>query len=175
MAFNFKHLTEEVRMIMIEEVNLDFNNGNLYISNRLSHYGKQIYPQLLLKSIKNGNEEDLAKSLEVYLNSHEQRKNPKGGYTLVKVSSTAAYTLAEGEFNRFYIRALCRVALSSGKRLKVYRAQVSINPRRESEMKIGKFIDARVLLEDLRSNSGVETALGLPPGPNSGLSVELVV
>src|SRR6266851_5569734 len=33
--------------------------------------------------------------------------------------------------------------------------------------------DPKALLTDLRSNPGVDTALGLPPGPNSGLSARL--
>ena len=47
------------------------------------------------------------------------------------------------------------------------------NPRPESEAKIGKTIAPQSLLDDLRKNIGVEPALGLPPGPNSGLSVKL--
>jgi hypothetical protein len=47
------------------------------------------------------------------------------------------------------------------------------NARSASEAKIGTQVDARALLADLRSHQGLEPALGLPPGPNSGLSVEL--
>lgn len=82
--------------------------------------------------------------------------------------------LAEGEFNRFYIRALCWITLLTGKKLKIYRAKFSQTPRIDSQRMIGSFIDAEQLLLDLRKNPGTDTALGLPPGPNSGLSVELV-
>jgi hypothetical protein len=58
--------------------------------------------------------------------------------------------------------------------LKVYRARYSENPRYESEQKIGSFVDAEKLLADLRNNIGIDTHLGVPGGPNSGLSVELV-
>jgi hypothetical protein len=41
-------------------------------------------------------------------------------------------------------------------------------------MKINTKISAKLLLDDLRNSSqGVDTALGLPPGPNSGLSAKL--
>jgi hypothetical protein len=45
--------------------------------------------------------------------------------------------------------------------------------RAESEQKIGQRIAAEALLRDLRAHPGLDTALGLPPGPNSGLSVHL--
>lgn len=45
--------------------------------------------------------------------------------------------------------------------------------RSASEAMIGSHIDPHALLEDLRTHQGIDTALGLPPGPNSGLSVKL--
>jgi hypothetical protein len=39
---------------------------------------------------------------------------------------------------------------------------------------IGRRLNAQALLGDLRKHVGVDTALGLPPGPNSGLSGRLV-
>ena len=44
------------------------------------------------------------------------------------------------------------------------------NPRPESQAKVGALFDAKQLLNDLRTSQGVEPALGIPPGPNSGLS-----
>ncbi len=87
---------------------------------------------------------------------------------------TAPETLAEGEFNRFYARGLCRRAMAQGiESLLVYRAKEVVNPRPESVALIGKSLPVKQLLEDLRANIGTDTALGLPPGPNSGLSVKL--
>jgi hypothetical protein len=83
--------------------------------------------------------------------------------------------LAEGEFNRFYIRALCRRAIANGiPRLVVFRAKTVSNPRPESQEKIWLQIDPIVTLTDLRASPGVETALGIPGGPNSGLSVKFL-
>jgi hypothetical protein len=48
------------------------------------------------------------------MNGTEERRNPRGGITIARVPITAADTLAEGEFNRFYARALCRYALLHG-------------------------------------------------------------
>ena len=43
-----------------------------------------------------------------------------------------------------------------------------------SEQLIGQELGAAKLLADLRKNVGVDTALGLPPGPNSGLTAKIV-
>jgi hypothetical protein len=94
----------------------------------------------------------------------------------VKVPYTAAQTLSEGEFNRYYIRALCLRALKEERELEVYRAKEVSDPRPESQRMIGLILDtkrAETLLNDLRINVGVDTALGLPNGPNSGLSVKI--
>jgi hypothetical protein len=91
-----------------------------------------------------------------------------------KFPITAAQTFAEGEFNRFYIRGLCRRAIEDRiGELVIYRAKEVAKPRRESETRIASKVPAEKLLDDLRGNIGVETALGIPGGPNSGLSVKL--
>ncbi len=174
MAFTFKNLTNETRRYMAEEVNYDLQKNILYISERLSTVGKSVYPALLLKSIESGTEATLAQSLLGKFNPTYLRTNSNGTFTSVKMPYNQNIMLAEGEFNRFYIRALCRIAISNGCKLKIYRAKLSSSPRIESERKIGSFIDPEQLLWDLRNNVGTDTALGLPPGPNSGLSVELV-
>jgi hypothetical protein len=82
--------------------------------------------------------------------------------------------LAEGEFNRFYIRAICLRAIEDGvPEVIVYRAKPVEHARAESEQKIGKGVAPEALLRDLRAHPGIDTALGLPQGPNSGLSVYL--
>lgn len=174
MSFLFKNLTNETRRYMKDEVERDLKNNTLYISDRLSPAGKSAYPNLLLKSIENGNEATLANSLLGEFNPTYLRRNPDGEFIAVKLPSNQHQVLAEGEFNRYYIRALCRISLLSGAQLRIYRAKISGNPRLESEFKIGKLISAEQLLSDLRTNQGTDTALGLPSGPNSGLSVELI-
>ena len=59
--------------------------------------------------------------------------------------------LAEGEFNRFYIRGLCLRAIASGiVDLVIYRAKQVANPRSDSALKIGTTINAQALLDYLR-------------------------
>jgi hypothetical protein len=82
--------------------------------------------------------------------------------------------MAEGEFNRFYVRGLCRYALANGiRQLEVYRAKAVDQPRAGSEEKIGTLVDPQAILDDLRVSAGVEPTLGMPPGPNSGLTLKI--
>ena len=169
MSFYFKNLNDQVRALMKEEVLRDENNGTLYISPRLNNVGKLIYSRLFIKNIMQGNDVSFAKDVGKFLKD-TIIKNGK----VVSMPSNADEMLAQGEFNRFYIRALCRLAIDTNKKIKIYRAKNSFKPRKNSETKIGKIVNPEALLEDLRSHPGLETILGLPTGPNSGISVEIV-
>jgi hypothetical protein len=175
MAFEFRDLYQRTRELMLEEVQYDIERSTLYMSDRLTPAGKDRYPQLLQESVMFGNSESLATALRGHFNPTEQRRKPSGGYITSRVPSNAPEVLAEGEFNRFYIRALCRMVLEEGTgELRVYRAKIVASPRPESIARIGLILPARALLSDLRHNPGVDLALGVPSGPCSGLSVEPV-
>lgn len=176
MALRLLNLDETTRKHMLSELEDDVAKGVLYLSPRLSPRGRLDYAELLRQALNEAHDDWLANSLRGSgrLLLEEQRRKPKGGYTTARVPVTAPDTLAEGEFNRYYVRGLCLRAIESGvTELVVYRAKEVATPRRESEAKIGTRVDPRVLLEDIRTHPGVDTALRLPPGPNSGLSVRL--
>ena len=175
MGLNYKSLDNLTRQKMLEEFNHDTQTNNLYLSKRFNDQGRIHYQQKMPYHIQNGNDDSLAEDLRAK-NSfllHEDRKTTKG-ISKVKVPETAAQTFAEGEFNRFYLRGLCLRAIAENKRIIIYRGRYSENPRSESEALIGLIFEPNQLLNDLRTNIGVDTALGLPPGPNSGLTAELI-
>ena len=174
MKFNFENLDQKTRDLMISEIKIDIDNNQLYISKRFNENGNRLYVDILLDSVRNGDEETLATALKVKnCFAEKETRNGKNGITYAKVPETANQTLADSEFNRFYMRGLSQRAIRTGQSLTIYRARHSDNPRAESEAMVGKTIDAQKLLRDLRKNIGTDTALGLPPGPNSGLSVKL--
>jgi len=175
-ALNLANLDSSTRSFMLDEIVHDIAAGNLYYSPRLSPVGRPLYPELLRNAVRSGTDDSLAAELRVSgrLNPTEERRKPKGGTTTAQVPVTAPETLSEGEFNRFYARGLCLRALAEGiESLVVYRAKEVGSPRPESVALIGKSLPAKKLLDDLRTSIGTDTALGLPPGPNSGLSVRL--
>ncbi len=157
------------------EIEADIAAGTLYESPRLSPAGRDDYAQLLLAATDNGTDDSLAAELRSSGRLNTQETAVRNGKSFAKkVPVTAPETLAEGEFNRYYARAVCLRAINEGPgQVRVYRAKQVTAPRSESELMIDRLFDAHALLDDLRSSNGVEPALGLPPGPNSGLSVEL--
>jgi hypothetical protein len=176
MSFAFADLDPETRRLMLVEIDEDISANKLYLSDRLSAFGRDAYPQLLREAALFFDEHWLAEKLRARncFNATYSRRNSKGGLTEVRMPVNAADMLAEGEFNRFYIRALCRRAIKDGiAELIVYRGKPVTSPRPESEAKIGQLVSPQALLADLRENIGVDTSLGLPAGPSSGLTVRL--
>lgn len=174
MGLDYHNLDDYTRQLMLKEFNHDMECDNCYLSKRFNENGKACFVKIMPEHLLNGNDDTLAEALksnDCFL-THEERKT-KSGTILAKIPDTASQTFAEGEFNRFYIRGLSLRALEEGKQLEVYRARNSSNPRPDSENLIGRKFDARNLLGDLRDNKGIDTAFGLPSGPNSGLSVKI--
>ncbi|CAM3041911.1 hypothetical protein [Vibrio diazotrophicus] len=176
MSIQFNNLDSTTRNQMLNELNSDLENASIYYSSFLKQGFEGKWDELLTEAITEHDDGWLAHQIELnqLLVDSYQRKKPKGGYTTAKVPYTAPQTLAEGEFNRFYCRALCLRAIHEGKMLSVYRGKAVEHARSESELMIGKVISPEELLKDLRTHIGVDTALGLPNGPNSGLTVQLV-
>jgi hypothetical protein len=169
-------VSRTIRSHMLDELDADLAADCLYLSPRLSPPGRARYPSLLRAAMEDGDDRTLEAALsEPGVLSEVERSHSRTGAAIVKrVPFDAATTLAEGEWNRFYLRALCIESVRRGfNEVVVYRAKLCRNPRSSSEAMIGTALDARSLLDDLREHPGVDTALGLPPGPNSGLSARL--
>lgn len=176
MGLKFKNLDPVTRELMLEEIEHDIAAGRLYISDNLNAQGISSYPRLLKEAASTGTDDSLASELHPLLNTHERpRKLKNGQFTKPpRMRSNAHEMLAEGEFNRFYIRAICRRAIQDkSMTIEIYRAKDVETPRSESSAKIGTRIHAQSVLNDLRARPGVDTAFGLPSGPNSGLSAKL--
>lgn len=174
MGIYYRNLDEKTREFMLKELEMDIEQGKIYISSRLNAQGQSKWTGLLKEAIAHHNDDWLANQLKAmgYMNSHETRKTKTGKVINARVPMNASETLAEGEFNRYYARGLCARAIDEGiYEVVVYRGKEVQNPRIESQNKIGQRVNAKDLLEDLRRSPGVEPALGIPPGPNSGLTI----
>lgn len=176
---NLINLDPVTRRYMLAEIDRDIAAGTLYVSNRLSDEGVRDYPGLLREAAQTGTPEALADELRAgRLLDYEMAVSSRGKPFARRVPVTAPETLAEGEFNRYYIRGVCARALADRtSTVRVYRAKDVLSPRPESEARIGVHLDPAALLDDLRvhnSAGSIDTALGVPAGPNSGLSVQLV-
>lgn len=172
MGLNYKNLDDITRSYMLKE----FEIGGYYESPRLRDGNFIDWKNILQEAAKSFNDIWLEDQInaKTLLKSHETRHTTKG-ITTAKVPVNAAQSLAEGEFNRFYLRGLCSRAISEGyEYLRIYRAKAVDSPRSDSIKKIGTLVKADILLNALRKSDFIDNVLGLPAGPNSGLSAEIV-
>ena len=107
MALPYLNLTAEVRMYMAQELDHDIERKCVYMGGRLTVEGKRLWEGLLREALVEHDDAWLAQQLR-------EKRLMKATETTVrgprKVPHTAPVTLSEGEFNRFYMRGLCRFA-----------------------------------------------------------------
>jgi hypothetical protein len=176
MALSYCDLDASTRPLMLEELAADASSRTMQPSKWLTEAGRTHWPELMRRAINEGNDATLARDirlhgyLELYLIHHRNGRPYRS-----RVPYTAADTLADCEFNHYYCRAVCRRSLDGGNGLvEVYRAKSVRDPRPRSQQIIGALVDAQKLLDDLRAHpGGLDAALEVPAGPNSGLSVKL--
>ncbi len=176
MPLDLYDLDRTTRKLMLREIAFDEERGGFYLSPRLSEKGRKDYRRLLTRAVVSYGDQWLADQLRTRgrINETQERRNPRGGVMTVKMPVNAPDILAQGEFNRYYLRALCLRAVKRGDaKLIVHRARHSAKPRPESQRLEGTALDARRLLRDLRRRTGAAMAGVLPVGPNSGLSARL--
>jgi hypothetical protein len=172
MSFEFRHLDDVTRRYMLEEIHAARQEKNLYYSRRFNDHGITRWPVLLQEAARRHDEHWLAYRLEAegLMKGLEGARTPSGGYTIRHVPHNAAETMAEGQFNRYYILGVCRRALAQGRSsVTVYRAKQRAEPSPELEELIGAALDARTLHVELRRHqTSLEHEL---LQPNSSLSV----
>lgn len=169
-AFNM--LDKRTRDLMIEEILLAQKSGELYFSTRFNKIGIDSWSNWLISAASEYDEHWLAYQIESSnaMNHLETRAKPKGGYTESHVPDTAAQTMAEGQFNRFYIAAICRRAIEDGiPSVSIFRTKFRDTPRTDSLNLEGSSRDASSLLNEVRSKEMSLSCEILKP--NSGLSV----
>ncbi|MGU3436028.1 hypothetical protein ACNHUS_23795 [Actinomycetes bacterium M1A6_2h] len=177
-SFEFPQLDARTRELMLEEFFADCTGNRLYTGDRLNDEGRRLYTEALEGALAEGTPLSLQQVLEPVpgtLWHHEVRTGPLKTSTTAR---TSARTLAEGEYNRFYMRAMCRRATDSGGSGKVVVSQGKRGANRRLDravtVQVGDVLSAIAVLDDLREHPGRATATGVPNGPNSGLSISFV-
>ncbi|NTV47513.1 MAG: hypothetical protein HGB11_13570, partial [Chlorobiales bacterium] len=163
MGIHYENLNQETRKFMLKESKL----GGHYESPRLTPAGKQKWQELLEEAITYHDDNWLATEVinGGYSNNSEEYIRNGKQFSRVINKPQAAEQLAEGVFNRYYIRGLCLYAKSVGiTGLVIYRGKAVSKPRAESEAKIGAIVPIDLVLTELRKNDFVSIgdALGVP-------------
>lgn len=172
--FTFEDLDDKTRHFMLESIDDALSSGNIYSSTRFNDQGKKQWVPLLKEAAEKHDEHWLAFQLEAnhLMTDFEGSATPSGGYTIKHVPHTASLTLAEGQFNRFYMIGLARRARTEGlSELEVYRAKSVRDPRPSSNSIIGKMIPVDDVEEQLMEvNKSFVSPLAQP---NSGISLRI--
>ena len=167
---DFKEL-DDVREFMLEELDWSIEKDKVYYSAVFVPGVENDYLSLLRQAISEHDEEWLEQRLtEEYFKNTQERKTKKGVTQANVNKQDAAKRLAQNEFNKFYIRGVCRKALNhSNENVKIYRAKESSVKREESQKQIGEYVNANNLLENLRNEVEIDL-----PKIYSGLSVQTI-
>jgi hypothetical protein len=170
MGFDFD-LTSAIRDTMVKEITRAHASGNFFYSKKFNSEGEAQAKELLLDAATAYDEHWIAFEIEErsLMKSFDPRETAMGEYSLAHVADSASKLYADGQFNRFYMIAVCTAASLQGKTVSAYQAQEKSDLKNDSAKLIGKIYDAEALKAELRSMKGTLNHELLVP--HSGLSV----
>jgi len=169
-ALRYENLDETTRAFMLAEFDMDSHAGRVYACKRMTDAGQRQFPALLREAIREQDDSLLAEQL------HDRFRDAMPvGASSECAAMEAPGLLAEGEFNRYYMRGLCARAVDEGiAQVQVYRARVVSALRRSLLQCIGERHAPGPLLRDLHATHCSDPASVSPFGVNTGLTLRLV-
>src|SRR5215212_7468396 len=174
MPLHYENLDPTTRRFALAELERDIAGGTRATSERVRPTEAPQYEKLLRDAIAYYDDRWLEERVDGMLVDFEPRRTRSGEETTAKLPENAPRLLAEGDFNRYYMRGLCARAVDERRAVvEVYRARFSAEPREESSALEGQRLPAATLLDELRTplaDSPHEAQLGKH---GSGLSVRL--
>jgi hypothetical protein len=175
MPLQYENLDPTTRRYALAELDRDVADQSFITSQRLRPGTVEEYQGLLREALSYYDDRWLEEQVRGLLADFETRRTPRGGQTTARLPKNAARMLAEGDFNRYYMRGLCVRAVEEQRAVvEVYRARLSARPRVESAHLEGQRLPAAELLEELRALTPQTLPAATLGRPNSGLSVRLV-
>lgn len=151
------HLQHNIRRLMLHELLWSFEHKAVYSSKHLTESGRDLYPQLLAQALESGSPNSLCDALN------------SAGLWQADAPRNSVQTFAWDEFNKYYMRALCRWILEhTGYEAVVVRGRHSEVHRNSSDGHINRPRDAAGLLQQLRRRPSIN-----PFGANSGLTLAI--
>jgi hypothetical protein len=175
MPLQYQNLDPTTRRYAIGELDADLASGAFHASERLRPTAIADYQHLLRESLRYYDDLWLEQRASDLLIDFETRQTRSGGQTTAKIPEMASRMLAEGDFNRYYMRGVALRAIEEGRQVvEVYRARLSLEPRPESAEAEGQRVQAKEVLDYLRGVTNEAPDAVRLGRPNSGLSVRLV-
>src|SRR5437868_2769401 len=130
MPLKYENLDPTTRRYAIAELDHDLSTGAFHVSERLRPEAVAEYERRLHEALRYYDDRWLEEHASDLIVESESRRTRSGGTTTARVPQMAARLLAEGDFNRYYMRGVALRAIEEGRQiLEVYRARVSLEPR----------------------------------------------
>jgi hypothetical protein len=175
MPLQYENLDPITRRHAVAELDHDLEAGTFHISDRLRPEAVHSYERMLHEALRYYDDRWLEEHASDFLIEFEPRMTRAGTQTRARVPDMAARLLAEGDFNRYYMRGVALRAIEELRQVvEVYRARLSMEPRPESAQLEGRRLDARDVLNHLRGPLSTDLSVAPLGRTNSGLSVRLV-
>ena len=175
MPLQYESLDPTTRRFAIAELDSDIATGAYHTSERIRHTAIGEYQRYLHEALRYYDDRWLEEHASDLMIDFEPRRTRSGGQTAVKLPQMASRMLAEGDFNRYYMRGVALRAIQEGREvIEVYRARLSLEPRRKSAELEGRRLPAAEVLNYLRGEPTSDAAVTALGRPNSGLSVRLI-
>ena len=175
MPLQYENLDPVTRRFALEELQRDMDSGDFQASDRLRPEGVGEYKKLLHEAIRYYDDRWLEERAEDLIVEHEPRRTRSGAVIEARVPSMAVRMLAEGDFNRYYMRGLSLRAIAEDRGVvEVYRARLSLDARPDSAEIEGRRVNPSEVLAWLRGKPSDDPDAAKLGRPNSGLSLRLV-
>ena len=173
MPLQYENLDPTTRRYALAELERDIASGAFHVSDRLRPTAIADYQRLLRDAVRYYDDLWLEDRSGDLLVDFEPRHTKSGGVTTARVPDMAARMLAEGDFNRYYMRGVALRATDEGRPVEVYRARLSVEPRQESAELEGQTLTGQEVVDYLRGVSNPERIAARVGRVNSGLSIRL--
>src|SRR4051812_6081594 len=129
MPLQYENLDPTTRRYALAELEHDQASGAFHISERLRPEGVGEYQRLLHEALRYYDDRWLEEHASDLLVESESRRTRSGGTTTARGPQMAGRVVAEGGFNRYYMRGVGLRAIEEGRQiLEVYRARLSMEP-----------------------------------------------
>jgi hypothetical protein len=175
MPLKYYDLDPVTRRHALAELDSDIASGAFHASDRLRPTAVEEYQALLYDALRYYDDLWLEQHATDLIVDFEPRQTRSGGQTTAKVPEMADRMLAEGDFNRYYMRGVALRAIEEGRHVvEVYRARLSLEPRPESAELEGTRLAAHDVLDYLRGRRSDDPNTTRLARPNSGLSIRLL-
>lgn len=173
--YDYEPVPAEIRKLMLDELQYDAEHNSLYLNPLLKPDSAAAYLSLLLTALETGTPEsfgaalgaaDLLQAQQTYIRQERE--------VTAKLPANYALTLVAGEFNRYYMRAVCRAAIQQAvPAVEIYRAKAVATPRQTADERIGRCLPPDAVLADLRQTNFEQPSQYGLGAPNSGLSIRI--